>query len=159
MQYYISTRIKSAKLIMKLPVYDLFICLVTAFSICWFVHAVKRKGETGGDMHNFTHQNFTLKPTTCTQPRLHVRTQQSKQCKKHERGENTGQLWTKAISSTKTWDLFKIFARREENKCFKMGAKWKGFFINTDSKPSDIKDILYTNTVNSPKSHLSKCLN
>lgn len=155
MQYYISTRIKSAKLIMKLPLYDLFLCLVTAFSL---LLVPSRKGKTGGDMHNFTHQNFTLKPTMCTQPRLHVHTQQSKQCKKHERGENTGQLRTKATSSTKTWDLFKIFASREENNCFKMGAKWKGFFINTDLKPSDIKDS-QSNAINSPKSHLTKCLN
>jgi len=92
MQYYISTRIKSAKLIMKLPPYDLFLCLATAFPFCWFLPVIKSKGKTEGDMHNFTHQNWTLKPTMCTQPRLHVHTQQSKQWKKHERGEDTGQL-------------------------------------------------------------------
>lgn len=40
-------------------------------------------------MHNFTHQNFTLNPARCTQPRLHVHTQQSKQCKKNMKGEKT----------------------------------------------------------------------
>lgn len=84
MQYYISTRIKSAKLIMKLQIYDLFICLVTAFSLLLVPSHTKKKDKTGGDMHNFTHQNFTLNPTMCTQ--------QSKQCKKHERGEKAGQL-------------------------------------------------------------------
>lgn len=47
-QYYISARIKSAKLIKKLPLYDLFICLVAAFYLCCLFHAVKSEARIGG---------------------------------------------------------------------------------------------------------------
>lgn len=57
-----STRIKSAKLIMKLQIYDLFICSVTAFSVLLVPSRTQKKGQNGRRYAQFHPPDFHIKP-------------------------------------------------------------------------------------------------
>lgn len=62
MQYYTSTRIKPAKVIMKLQIYDLFICSVTAFSFLLVPSCTERKGQNRRRYAQFHPPEFHIKP-------------------------------------------------------------------------------------------------
>lgn len=85
-QHYISARIRSAKLVTKLPLYDLFISLVAAFYLCWLL--CREKSEAGIEGYaQFHPSEFYIKTHKVLTAQAACSHTAKQTVQKHKRGE------------------------------------------------------------------------